>query len=90
MQQPRTFTNKALRVPCVLSEWQVADEECDVTVRIVKLLWLLKVESNTCGDRSSSLAPADGHSTQILVFLYRNALMWRRTVKHGAETTATV
>ena len=67
MQQSRTFTNKALRVPCVLSEWQVTDKECHVTVRIVKLLWFLKVESNTCGDRSSSLAQDDGHSTQIFL-----------------------
>ena len=75
-------------MPFFLSEWQVTDEECGVTVGIVKLLWLLKVESNTCGDRSSSIAPADGHSAQI--FLYRIALLRRRAVKHGDETTATV
>ena len=88
MQQSRTFTNKVLILPFFLSEWQATDEECDVTVRIVWLLWLLKGESNTCGDRSSSLAPADGRSAQI--FLCRIALMQQCAVKHGAETTATV
>jgi hypothetical protein len=84
----RTFTNKTLRVACVLSEWQVADEERDVTVWIVKLLWLLPVDGGVCGDGSSSLAQVDGHSAKI--FLYRIDLVGRRAVKLGAGTTITV
>ena len=73
---------------CLLCDWQGTDEECEVTNKTVKLLLLLKVDSSTCGDFSSSLAPVDGHSKQI--FLYRIDLMLRRDVKHGAETIVTV